>query len=78
MNRRKMVPVCGIALLLAAAVGVVVASRNRQQSAPPTEVPVVQTPAEVRVKAVERKPEPILNARFYFLTRNGIVERAFH
>ena len=58
MNRRKMVPVCGIALLIAAAVAVVVALRNRQQPAPPPDVPVAASPAEVRVKAVERKPEP--------------------
>ena len=56
MNRPKIVTVCGAALLIAAAVAVVVASRNRQQPAPPPEVPVAQTPAEVRVKAVERNP----------------------
>jgi len=49
---------CGAALLIAAAVAVVVASRNRQQPAPPPDVPVAASPAEVRVKAVERKPEP--------------------
>ena len=48
----------GSALLLAAAVAVVVALRNRQQLAPPPDVPVAASPAEVRVKAVERKPEP--------------------
>ena len=58
MNRRKMVPVCGIALLIATATAVVVASRNRQQPAPPPKVPVAASPAELRVKAVERKPEP--------------------
>lgn len=57
MNRRKMVPICGIALLIAAT-AVVVASRNRQQPAPPPKVPVAASPAELRVKAVERKPEP--------------------
>ena len=57
MKERKIAIVCGTALLIAAAVAVVVAARNRQQSAPPTEVPVVQTPAEVRFKAVERKAE---------------------
>jgi hypothetical protein len=45
-----------MALLIAAAVGVVVASRNHRQPLPPPDVPVAQTPAEVRVKAVERKP----------------------
>jgi len=54
-----MVPVCGIALLIAAAIAVVVASRNRQQPAPPPDVPVAASPAEVRVKAVERKAEPM-------------------
>ena len=54
------VTVCGAALLIAAAVAVavVVALRNRQQLAPPPDVPVAASPAEVRVKAVERKPEP--------------------
>ena len=50
--------VCMTALLLSAAVAVVVALRNRQQSAPPTDVLVAVSPAEVRVKAVERRPEP--------------------
>ena len=58
MNRRKILTVCGIALLIAAATVVVVASRNRQQPAPPPRVPVAASPAELRVKAVERKPEP--------------------
>ena len=58
MNRPKIVTVCGAALLIAAAVAVVVALRNRQQPAPPPDVPVAVSPAEVRVKAVERKPEP--------------------
>ncbi len=57
MNRLKIVTVCATALLIAAAV--VVALRERQQPAPLPEVPVVQTPAEVRVKAVERKVEPV-------------------
>ena len=56
MNRRIIVIVCGTALLIAAAVAVVVASLNRRQPAPPPDVPVVASPAEVRVKAVERKP----------------------
>ncbi len=57
MNRRKVVIVCGAALLMAAAV-VVLALRERQP-APPPEVPVAAAPAEVWVKAVERKPEPL-------------------
>ncbi len=58
-NRQMIVTVCRAALLLAAAVAVVVASRNRRQPAPPPKVPVSQTSAEVRVKAVERKAEPV-------------------
>ena len=58
MNRFVLVMVCGIALLLAAVVVVIVALRNRHQPAPPPDVPVEASPAEVRVKAVERKPEP--------------------
>ena len=56
MNRLKIVTVCGSALLIVAAVGVVVASRNRRQPLPPPDVPVAASPAEVRVKAVERNP----------------------
>ena len=59
MKFRITVIACGSALLLAAAVAVVVASRNRHQPAPPPDVPVAALPAEVRVKAVERKPEPM-------------------
>ena len=47
----------GSALLIAAAV--VVAMRERQQPAPTPEAPVAQAPAEVRVKAVERKGETL-------------------
>ena len=56
MKIRMIVTVCGAVLLIAAAVGVVVASRNRHQPAPPPDVPVAASPAEVRVKAVERNP----------------------
>lgn len=59
MNRPKIVTVCGTALLIAAAVAVVVASRNRQHPAPPPGVPLAASPAEVRVKAVERKTETV-------------------
>ena len=48
--------VFGTALLIAAAV--VVALRE-QQSVPLPDVPVAQTPAEVRVKAVERNVETL-------------------
>ena len=57
MNRRIIAIVCGTALLIAAAV--VVALRERWQPLPPPDVPVAALPAEVRVKAVERKPEPM-------------------
>ena len=53
---------CGTALLIAAAVGVVVASRNRRQPLPPPDVPVAASPAEVRVKAVERNPAAVVAA----------------
>ena len=57
MKFRITVIACGTALLIAAAV--VVALRERQQSVPPPEASVAQTPAEVRVKAVERKTGPV-------------------
>lgn len=56
MNSRLKVVVCGTALLIAAAV--VIALRE-QQHAPVPEVPEVQAPAELRVKAVERKGETV-------------------
>ena len=59
MTRRLIVIVCGAALLIAAVVVVIVALRNRHQPAPPPDVPVAVSPAEVCVKAVERKPEPL-------------------
>ena len=46
--------VCGTALLIVAAV--VVGLRDRRQTVPLPDVPVAQTPAEVRVEAVERNP----------------------
>ena len=52
MNRRLKVTDCGTALLIAAAV--VVAMRERRQTVPRPDVPVAASPAEVRVKAVER------------------------
>jgi len=58
MKFRITVIACGTALLIAAAIGAVVASRNRRQPLPLPDVPVAASPAEVRVKAVERKPEP--------------------
>ena len=55
LNRLNIVIVCGTALLIAAAVAVVVASRSCQQPAPP-DVLVAAYSAEVCVKAVERNP----------------------
>ena len=52
MTKWKIVAICGTVLLIAAAV--VVALRERLQPAPPPDVPVAQTSAEVCVKAVER------------------------
>ena len=57
-NRRMIVMACGTALLIAAAV--VVALRERLQPVQLPEVPVAQTPAEVRVKAVERNPAAVV------------------
>jgi len=59
MTKRLIAIACMLTLLIAAAVAVVVASRNRQQPASSPDVPVAASPAEVRVKAVERKPEPM-------------------
>ena len=59
MKQWVIISACGILLLLAAVVDVVVASRNRCQPLPPPDVPVAVSPAEVCVKAVERKPEPL-------------------
>ena len=53
MTKRLIVIVCGTVLLIA--VAVVVALRKRQPMSKP-EAPVAQTPAEVRIKAVERNP----------------------
>jgi uncharacterized membrane protein len=62
MNRFVLVMVCGIALLIAAAVAVVVALCNCQQPSTPPEMLAAQTPAEVRVKAVERKSATVAGA----------------
>ena len=56
--------IIGFAAIVAVAIVLVamlfvVASRNRQQLDPPPDVPVSPCPAEVRVKAVERKMEPV-------------------
>jgi hypothetical protein len=71
MTKWKIVTVCGIVLLIAAAV--VVAMRERQPI-PLPEVPVAQTPAEVRVKAVERKTETVKREN---VTASGAVAIVF-
>jgi len=58
MTIRAVVIIGRLALLVAAVVGVAVALRNRRQMLPP-DVPVSVSSAEVRVKALERKPEPM-------------------
>ena len=57
MNRRIIAIACGASLLIVAVV--MVAMRERQQAAPRPDVPVAASPAEVRVKAVERKGETL-------------------
>jgi hypothetical protein len=57
MPKRMIGAACGTALLIAAAVVVALRDRRREVSLP--EVPVAQTPAEVRVKAVERNVETL-------------------
>ena len=57
MTKLKIVIVCGTALLIAAAVAVAAVFCSRRQPLPPPDAPVAQTPADVRVKAVERKAE---------------------
>ena len=61
MKIRMIVTVCGSALLIAAAVAVTLFLCERQP-VPPPDVPVAQTPAEVRVKAVERKSTTVARA----------------
>jgi hypothetical protein len=58
MIKRKIAIVCGV-MLLVAALADIVASRNHRQLLPSLGVPVAQTPAEVRVNAVERKGETL-------------------
>ena len=59
MKIRVVVIICVAALLIAVAVGVAAVLRNRRHLLPPPEVPLAVSPAEVCVKAVERKPEPM-------------------
>ena len=73
MNRRKIVTVCGTELLIAAVVAVVVAPRNRQQPAPPPEVPLAASPAEVRVNAVGRKAELVKRGNVTLVSVIGAI-----
>ena len=57
MNRQITVIVCGTALLTAAAV--IFALRSRRRPLPPPDVPTALSSTEVRVKALERKAEPL-------------------
>ena len=57
MTKRMIVMACGTALLIV--VAVVVAIRERQPALPMPEASVSQTPAEVRVKVVERNVETL-------------------
>ena len=57
MPKRMIGAACGTALLIAAAVVVALRDRRREVSLP--DVPVAASPAEVRVKAVERKGETL-------------------
>ena len=57
MTKRLIAIICGMALLIAAAV--VVALRERRQTVPRPDVPVAASPEEVRVKAVERNVETL-------------------
>ena len=57
MPKRMIGAACGTALLIAAAVVVALRDRRREVSLP--DVPVAASPAEVRVKAVERNVETL-------------------
>ena len=57
MKKRLIVIVFGTVLLIA--VAVVVALRERQPALPMPDVPVAASPAEVRVRAVERRVETL-------------------
>ena len=57
MSSRITVISCGTALLIA--VAVVIVLRIRRQSLPPLDVPTALSSTEVRVKALERKAEPL-------------------
>ena len=56
----KTVVFCGAVLLIA--VTIMIAFRDSSRESPPPDVPVAETPAEVRVKAVERNPAAVVAA----------------
>ena len=68
MKKRQIVIFCGTALLIAALV--VVALHARRRPAPPPDASAAQTPALVRVKAVERKAETVAREN---VTASGAV-----
>ena len=70
MKFRITVIACGTALLIAAAV--VVALRERQ-TVPRPDVPVAASPAEVRVKAVERKAELVKRVNVALVSVIGAI-----
>lgn len=84
MTKWKIVAICGTVLLIAAAVVVVVASRNRQQPAPPLDVLVSASSAEVRVKAVVQKsatvgqPKSLSGVSLFGKTNLGFPVKLIH
>ncbi len=74
MIKRMIVIFSGSVLLIAAAVAVVVASRNRQPGLPP-DVSVVASPAEVLVRAAREKAKPYAGTALYSLAED---KRATH
>ena len=73
MRKWGVVISCGIALLIAAVVAVVVASRNRHQPAPPPDVSVAVSPAEVCLKAVGRKAELVKRVNVALVSVIGTI-----
>ena len=74
-SKRLIVIVCGTALLIVAAIGVA-ALRNCQHPPTPPEVLAAQTPAEVRVKAVERKSTTVIQKGLFVNSYvDGLVDK---
>ena len=74
MIKRMIVIFSGSVLLIAAAVAVVVASRNRQPGLPP-DVSVVASPAEVLVRAAREKTKPYAGTALYSLAEDKRATR---